>query len=176
MAQYIGQGPHKTWKGRNGGPLSLQTTKGQRASVLAMPAWAGNQTVTMAVGASVPTVCAVVTTTALGFGVYSGVQTTAQGTITLNCTAGGSVTVALNNGAQPNAGQNVMIGSGNAAHTLNYSLYQDGGYSTAWIPASPEVVTGTGASQVLQVYGKMLSGQTLTPDTYSDIVTVSVTY
>jgi spore coat protein U-like protein len=38
------------------------------------------------------------------------------------------------------------------------------------------VVTGTGASQVLQVYGKMLSGQTLTPDTYSDIVTVSVTY
>jgi spore coat protein U-like protein len=144
--------------------------------VVASHAWAGNQTVTMAVGASVPTVCAVVTTTALGFGVYSGVQATAQGTITLNCTAGGSVTVALNNGAQPNAGQNVMIGTANAAHTLNYSLYQDGGYSTAWIPANPEVVTGTGASQVLQVYGKMLSGQSLTPDTYNDTVTVSVTY
>ena len=73
--------------------------------VVASHAWAGNQTVTMAVGASVPTVCAVVTTTALGFGVYSGVQATAQGTITLTCTAGGSVTVALNNArAQPNAG------------------------------------------------------------------------
>jgi spore coat protein U-like protein len=38
------------------------------------------------------------------------------------------------------------------------------------------VVTGTGAQQTLQVYGKMLSGQTLTPDTYSDTVTVTVTY
>src|ERR1700683_978143 len=104
--------------------------------VVAPHAWsAGSQTVTMGVGASVPTLCAVVTTTAMGFGAYSGVQATAQGTITLNCTAGGSVTVALNNGAQPNSGQNIMIGS-NPLHTLNYSLYQDGGYSTAWIPAT----------------------------------------
>jgi spore coat protein U-like protein len=144
--------------------------------VAAQNAWAGSQTVTLSVGASVPTVCAVVTTTALGFGVYSGVQATAQGTIVLNCTAGGAVTVSLNNGANASAGQNVMIGTTNASHTLNYSLYQDGGYSTAWIPANPEVVTGTGAQQTLQVYGKMLSGQTLTPDSYTDTVTVSVTY
>jgi spore coat protein U-like protein len=146
-------------------------------TVAAQNAWASSQTVSLSVGASVPTVCAVVTTSALGFGALTVTSAaTAQGTITLNCTAGGSVTVSLNNGAQPNTGQNVMIGTANAAHTLNYSLYQDGAYSTAWIPASPEVVSGTGASQVLQVYGKMLSGQTLTPDTYSDTVTVTVTY
>ena len=65
------------------------------------------------------------------------------------------------------------------ANTVNYSLYSDSGRTTVWgntIGTNTVAATGNGASQSYTVYGRVTAQTTPAPATYSDTITVTVTY
>jgi spore coat protein U-like protein len=71
----------------------------------------------------------------------------------------------------------LMKGSGSA--TIQYSLYTDSAHTTNWgntIGTDTVPSTGIGASQSFTVYGRIPPQTTPAPDTYTDTVTVTVTY
>ncbi len=110
-------------------------------------------------------------------------QTDGATTVTVNCTKNSPYTVGLNAGTTTGAtiAQRKMA---NGADIMNYNLYTDVARSTVWgnSAAAPTWVSGTGAgmqtAQVLNVYGRVASGQTnLAVGTYTEpTITVTVTY
>lgn len=105
----------------------------------------------------------------------------ASSTLTVTCTNTTAYSVALSAGA--NAGGATNFGSramksGN--NTLAYQLYSDSQRSTVWgdgtNSSSPVTGTGTGSSQSLTIHGRVPSLSGAIPGTYSDTVTVTVSY
>jgi spore coat protein U-like protein len=63
--------------------------------------------------------------------------------------------------------------------TVNYTLYSDSGRTTVWgntVSTDTVAATGNGASQSYTVYGRVPAQTTPAPGTYTDTVTVTVTY
>ena len=129
--------------------------------------------------ATVSPQCVIVSTSPVGFlaGLLTS-ATTAVGAVTVQCTAGASYTVALDNGLNFSGTRRVA----NAAQTVfvPYQLYQDSGFSLPWGASqgvNTKAQTGTGLNQSLSVYG-MIPAQATTPapGSYSDTVVVTVTF
>lgn len=103
-------------------------------------------------------------------------------TITLNCPANTSWKLGLSDGVNAVvAGQRRMAGP--APDFIGYELYRDSGRSQRWgndTAGGTNTVNGFGASQsnptVLTVYGRVPAQTAGTPGTYSDTVTVTLTY
>ena len=110
-------------------------------------------------------------------------QTDGATTVTVNCTKNSPYTVGLDAGVTTGAtiAQRKMA---NGADIMNYNLYTDAARSTIWgnSAVAPTWVSGTGlgmqSPQVLNVYGRVASGQTnLAVGTYTETtITVTVTY
>lgn len=110
-------------------------------------------------------------------------QTDGATTVTVNCTKNSPYTVGLDAGVTTGAtiAQRKMA---NGADIMNYNLYTDAARSIIWgnSAVAPTWVSGTGAGmqtpQVLNVYGRVASGQTnLAVGTYTETaITVTVTY
>jgi len=125
-----------------------------------------------------------VTATNMSFGGSVGVLTSAvpaTSTITATCTYGDSYTIALNKGTTSGASfttSRLMAGSGSA--TVQYQLYTNPTYSAVWgdgtSGTSTSGGTGTGSAQNYTVYGQVPPQPTPAPNTYSDTITVTVTY
>jgi spore coat protein U-like protein len=67
----------------------------------------------------------------------------------------------------------------NGANTITYSLYSDSGRTTVWgntVGTNTVSATGNGASQTYTVYGRVPSQTTPAAATYTDTITVTVTY
>ena len=101
--------------------------------------------------------------------------------ITVVCTATTPYAVALNAGV--NAGGASNFGTRaikNGLKTLGYQLYADALHTTVWGDGTSASATvpglGTGSNQSLTVYGRLPSVAGAVPGTYSDTVTVTVTY
>jgi spore coat protein U-like protein len=106
--------------------------------------------------------------------------TTATGAVTVNCTNGDALTIALDAGGNASGTQRRLL---NGTNFLNYNLYQPTAAGTAqaspvvaWGDGSTFATNSTGAAQVFNVYGQVPSGQTLYVGAYSDTVTVTLTY
>jgi spore coat protein U-like protein len=70
-----------------------------------------------------------------------------------------------------------MTGSG--SDTVQYKLFQDSGRTINWgnnTASDTKNDTGNGAAQTHTIYGRVPVQTTAAPDTYSDTVTVTVTY
>lgn len=120
----------------------------------------------------------------VAFGTYTPLQTSAleaDGTITVSCTGAlfDTATVSLSPGSSGTY-TNRTLTSG--ASILNYNLYTSGAYSTVW-------GNGSGSSSTVQtliwffaptatltVYGAIASGQDPAPGSYTDTITVTVSY
>jgi spore coat protein U-like protein len=144
-------------------------------------ACAGTATATFNVTATVLGSCAV-TAADLAFGTYNASDaspTTANSTIDVTCTSGTSYTVALDGGSVANDVTARAMSDG-AAHSLSYALYTTSGYSTIWGDgtASTGTVAGTGngSAQALTVYGRIPANQYIAANTYTDQITVTVSY
>lgn len=142
------------------------------------PTVSSSSSASMAVATVAPQ-CNIVSTSPVSFiaGLLTS-ATTAIGAVNVQCTAGASYTVALDNGMNFSGTRRVA----NAANTVfvPYQLYQDSGFSTPWGAnqgVNTEAKTGTGLTQSLSVYG-MIPAQATTPapGSYSDTVVVTVTY
>ena len=128
-----------------------------------------------------------VTANPLNFGTVEGLPGAANSdqtsTISVTCTTPTAYTVALlpSNGATTGAG--VMSPTGGVpgnTDTVAYRLYRDAARSSPWgsVTGTNTVAgTGTGAAQLLTVYGRVLgTSANVRPDSYRDVVTVNVTY
>ncbi len=128
-----------------------------------------------------------VTADPLNFGSVSGLpgggNIDQSSTIYVTCTTPTSYTVALmpSNNLTTGAGTMTPTGSvpGNT-DTVAYQLYRNAARTSAWgsVTGSNTVAgSGTGQVQPLTLYGRVLGASVnVRPDSYQDIVTVSVTY
>jgi spore coat protein U-like protein len=140
-------------------------------------------TTTFAVTTTVQSTCSA-TATALAFGAYTpgtGALTNAS-TITVKCTKTTPYSVALNAGANGTLAQRLMASGTNR---LQYNLYSTTAYGTILGDGTGGTLlsTGVGAGlatgNVLNVYGQLpdnATNQVAVPGSYSDTITVTVTY
>ena len=142
----------------------------------------GSSSFTLMSTATVSNNCNISATT-INFGGSVGVLSSAipaTGTITATCTNGDSYSIALNKGSTSGAtlSNRLMAGSGSA--TVQYQLYTTSGYGTVWgdgtSGTSTVGSTGSGSAQNYTVYGQVPAQTTPAPNTYSDTVTVTVSY
>lgn len=105
----------------------------------------------------------------------------ATSTITVQCTNGTPYQVNLDQGVGY-AVHGAWIGyhyMANGTNTITYNLFQDPSHSVYWgnTPGTDSLNgTGSGAAQTLTVYGWVYQLQQPPPGSYTDTVTVTVTY
>lgn len=113
----------------------------------------------------------------LAFGNYTGVVLNATSNLTIQCTNTTTYTVGLNAGTSTGATVTSRMLTGPGSSHLGYSLFSDSGRTLNWGLTSNTVAgTGSGASQALTVYGQIPAGRSVTPGTYSDSITATITY
>jgi spore coat protein U-like protein len=143
---------------------------------------ASTTSTTFTVSATVVDVCAV-SAGNLGFGTYNPISGSAldgTSTITVTCTLGTPYHVRLNQGANgASVSTRKMLRTAGGAQTLDYSLYRDSGRSQNWGQTdNTDTVdqSGTGVSQGITVYGRIPASTNVPPASYSDTVTVTISY
>lgn len=135
-------------------------------------------TTNFSVTATVAKDCSV-TATNLAFGNYTGAQVRSTSTITTTCTSSTTYTVGLNAGTATGATVTNRSMTGPGSALLHYSLFSNSGYTTDWGNTSATnwvSGTGTGSAKAITVYGQIPAAQYVKPGSYTDTITVSVTY
>ena len=142
--------------------------------------YAATVTNTMPVKITIQNACNISTTapTTLDFGtqgpLVANVDQTA--TITVTCTTNAPYNVGLDAGGGASINARRMI---NGTNTVGYQLYRDTGRTTVWgntVGTDTAAGTGNGTAQALTVYGRVPPQTTPPAATYSDSVTVTVSY
>ncbi len=119
----------------------------------------------------------------LVFGAYNPDSKTpvrGQTVISLNCGVGVTAEIALDAGAGLGGKtERRQMHQDTGTDRMDYGLYQDPGRKVHWGDRSGrdtlEVLT-TGLTQTVPVYGEIPAGQRVRDGTYSDMITVTVTY
>ena len=142
--------------------------------------FAATATTSFQVTATVPDSC-VVSANDLNFGNYnpvSGNDLDGSSTIDVTCTLGTTYNIGLDKGLGTGASvASRKMASG--SDLLDYSLYQDSNRNTVWgNTVSTDAVsgTGTGIAQSYTVYGRVPASQVVPVGTYTDTITVTVTF
>jgi spore coat protein U-like protein len=105
------------------------------------------------------------------------------GTVNVKCTVDTTykLTADAGTGTGATTATRVLTGA-TPANTLNYTLYTDSAHTNVWgndatVTAETIGGTGTGVDVAKSFYGRVFSGQTgAKVDTYSDTISVTVTY
>ena len=147
----------------------------------AIPAPGATATGQFDVTATVLDNCAV-TASDLAFGNYapsSGSPVTASTTLQVTCTPSLAYSIALDGGTTTGAVAARAMSDGGSGQ-LTYGLYKSSGYSTIWGDGSgvTQTVAGTGngAAQPHTVHGRIPASQFVAAGSYTDSITVTVTY
>ena len=136
---------------------------------------AATVTSTLAVSATVNTVCVVNSVGAMAFGAYTGVAVTSSSTLNYTCSNALPVQISFDKGLNGvSTATRVMK---NATSTLSYQIYSDSARTTVWDDTTNKIaVTGSGASATATIYGQIPAGQYPTAGAYTDTVTITFTY
>jgi spore coat protein U-like protein len=135
-------------------------------------------TTSFAVNATVQATCTV-SATSLVFGTYASALVSATSTITATCTNTTPYNIGLNAGTATGATVTNRSMTGPSSSLLHYNLYSDSGHTTNWgntVGTNTVAKTGSGVAQTLTVYGQVPAGQFVIPGSYSDTITVTLTY
>lgn len=113
----------------------------------------------------------------VNFGNYdtlSGQQLDGVGTISVNCDATATFTISLSSGAGSFNARQLSSGS----NSLGYNLYTDASRLSVWGDGtgSTTTVSESATSGNFTVYGRIPADQNVPAGTYSDTVTVTITY
>src|SRR6218665_3102810 len=105
----------------------------------------------------------------------------ASSTLTVTCTNTTPYAVALNAGQNAGGASNFTTRTmKSGSNTLGSQLYLDTGRSTVWgdgtASSSTKAGTGTGSAQSLTIYGRIPSLSGVVPGSYTDTVTVTISY
>jgi spore coat protein U-like protein len=120
-----------------------------------------------------------VAATALNFGAYTGTLINSTSTVTVNCTSGGTYDVGLDAGTATGATVTNRSMTGPGGALLGYNLFQDAALTLNWgntVGTDTLAGTATGSAQLLTVYGQLPGNQTAQAGSYSDTITVTITY
>ena len=141
---------------------------------------AATTTSTFTVQMTVTSSCVINSASTLNFG--------SQGVLVANVDNASTLQVQCTSTTPYNIGLDAGLGTGatvavrkmtNGASTINYSLYRDSGRTTVWgntVGTNTVAGTGNGALQSYTVYGRVPPQATPAAATYSDTITVTVTY
>jgi len=127
--------------------------------------------------ANVSSGCAVsINATDLNFGTVGSLATPTDGTstITLTCPPNTSWALGLNYGVNATGTQRRMAGP--AGSYVNYGLFQDSGRTKAWDNGANVLMGSGGNPSSVTVYGRVPVQPEASPGSYSDTVTVTLTY
>ena len=156
------------------------------SAALSVYTHAGSSTSTMNVNVSVGHSCSM-DSSPMAFGAYDGIVANASAaleataTIVSTCTSGAAALITLNAGASAGSGSAdapVRRMTAGAGKYLVYQVYSDVARGAVWGNASPTGValTGTGVSQTLTAYGRVLAAQPAAQGVYRDQLSVTITY
>jgi spore coat protein U-like protein len=144
-------------------------------------AFAGSATTNVAGAADVQATCSVAVGN-INFGQISTASSTnASTSITAICTKDTSYTLSVNIGNSSSFNNRIMTGStsGNV-DGLNYNIYNSNQYNSIVGDGTGSTVvytgTGSGLSQSYSLYGSIPGNQYVTPDNYTDNLTVTLNY
>jgi len=141
---------------------------------------AATTTSTFTVSITLAATCTINSASTLNFGT--------QGVLSANVDQTSTIQVTCTNTTPYNIGLDAGTGSGatvttrkltSGGATVNYSLYSDTGRTTVWgttIGTDTVAATGNGTGQNYTVYGRVPPQTTPAPGTYTDTITVTVTY
>jgi spore coat protein U-like protein len=135
---------------------------------------------TFSVSVTLAATCTINSASALNFGNQGILGTNVDQTSTIQVTC--TNTTPYNIGLDAGTGTGATVAtrkltSGGA--TVNYTLYSDTGRTTVWgttIGTDTVAATGNGSGQNYTVYGRIPVQTTPAPGTYTDTITVTVTY
>jgi spore coat protein U-like protein len=142
--------------------------------------YAATATATMTVQMTITATCLVNSASTLNFGT--------QGVLSANVDQTSTIQVTCTNTTPYNIGLNVGTGTGatvatrkltSGATTVNYTLYSNSTRTTLWgntVGTDTSAATGNGAAQSYTVYGRVPPQAAPAPGTYTDTITVTVTY
>jgi spore coat protein U-like protein len=143
-------------------------------------AYASTTTSTFTVQATIQAQCLINSASTLDFGT--------QGVLSANVDQQSTIAVQCTNTTPYNIGLNAGTGTGatvatrkltSGGATINYTLYSDSAHTTVWgntVSTDTVAATGTGASVNFTVYGRIPAQSTPAPGSYTDTITVTVTY
>jgi|HubBroStandDraft_6_1064221.scaffolds.fasta_scaffold117093_3 spore coat protein U-like protein len=131
--------------------------------------------------------CVINTTATLNFGTAgvlggAGGSTNTDQSATLNVQCTNSTTYDIGLDAGTTTGGVVsqrLLNNGSTSETIKYNLYTNAGRSVIWgntVSTDTVHATGNGAQQTYTIYGRVPGQNTPTPGTYTDTITVTVTY
>lgn len=159
-------------------------------SAMAAQAGPSPQTGSLNVTASVAKSCSITGTSDVAFGAYDPADANfaapldASGSVTIRCTKNTTYDIALGQGANAAPGSTCVsplrrMASG--TERLAYGLFSDAGRTTTWgCDATNDVTrtetTGPSSPDTVTVYGRIPAGQDVADGSYSDTVTVTVTF
>lgn len=146
---------------------------------LAATASAQTASTNMSVSSTLSASCSVAAS-ALSFGSQVPAPMTAAvdatATITATCTNLRPYTIGLDAGSGSGATESIRRMSGSAG-TINYAIYSDAARTTIWGTGNAAVQqTGNGLAQPLTVYGRLPLQTGAAAGTYTDSVTVTITF
>jgi spore coat protein U-like protein len=162
-----------------------------RSKVLALlataaAAWAGpaagtTTTATFQVQIIITNACSIASASTLNFGSQGTLAfaVAATSTVSVNCTLALPYNIGLDAGTGSGATVTTRKMTGPASATVNYTMYQDVANLLLWgntIGTNTVAGVGTGLSIPYTVYGSVPSQATPAAGTYTDTVTVTVTY
>jgi spore coat protein U-like protein len=119
------------------------------------------------------------TVTPMAFGFYAGVQSDSTASVTVTCTNTTSYNVGLSSGMAPAATVITRRMTGGVGVFLGYALFSDTGRTSNWgstIGTDTVTGVGSGAGQVLTIYGRVAAGQFPAPGAYTDTIIATVIY
>jgi len=164
--------------------MALRGYKAALAACVLIP-WAGasqaaSTTTTFAVQATVTATCTINSASTLNFGSVGvlAANVDQQSTIQVTCTNTTPYNIGLDAGTGTGASVATRkLSSGGA--TINYTLYTSNAYSSVWgnTPNTDTVPgTGNGSAQSYTVFGRIPPQTSPAPGSYTDTITVTVTY
>lgn len=108
-------------------------------------------------------------------------QATSTSQVTATCTKSTNYTIALGTGSSGTYSTRTLSGvKSNNNDKLNYNVYKDTSYVAILGDGTNGTFvlsgTGTGIQQAFTVYGMLQLNQYITPDNYSDNLSVSINY
>ncbi|WP_295520014.1 spore coat U domain-containing protein [uncultured Stenotrophomonas sp.] len=157
--------------------------------LLQPPAATGNSNLqaaamTLTATATVNPACGAYVTAPMDFGVNTGTVATnidRTAVFSLTCVNRSPFQIGLDNGTHADAAGNRRMRVGSSGALLPYELYRDPARTQRWgnvLNTSTASGTGTGAAQNLTIYGRVppAPGTATPPGSYSDTITVTITY
>ncbi|MCZ8184737.1 MAG: spore coat U domain-containing protein [Beijerinckiaceae bacterium] len=142
--------------------------------------YAATATGTLNLSITIQASCTVVSATAINFGSMATIAANVDqtSTLTVNC----SSTTPYNVGLGVGGGSGATVATRkmtSGSDVVNYTLYRDASRTQVWgetIGTDTVTGTGTGANQTLTIYARVPAQTVPPPGTYTDAVTVTVTY